>query len=95
MLLLDKQSGQVLNSYSGHRNTTYRCDARTTHDDAFVVAGSESHALACWDLLDAKLANANANTNGHAGVLTSLDTHPSKHAIVTASVDSTIRRWRK
>ena len=52
---MDKGSGQLLQSYSGHVNSDYRILSALGLADAVVVSGSEDGRLLAWDLLEAKV----------------------------------------
>lgn len=39
--LIDKDTGELLNTYKGHLNTSYRCANAFSFDDGFVMSGSE------------------------------------------------------
>jgi mitogen-activated protein kinase organizer 1 len=50
--LMDAIAGKLLNDFSGHAHSSYRCRACFGHGEASVVAGDESGAIWAWDLLD-------------------------------------------
>jgi mitogen-activated protein kinase organizer 1 len=50
--LMDAFTGKVLNDFSGHAHTSYRCRACFGHGEASIVAGDENGAVWAWDLLD-------------------------------------------
>jgi hypothetical protein len=43
---------KLLNDFSGHTHTSYRCRACFGHGEASIVAGDENGAVWAWDLLD-------------------------------------------
>jgi len=88
--LLDKQSGEMLAEYKGHKNEDYKVDSRLSHNDAYVVSGSESGEVFFWDLVQ---GNVKFNKKAHPTVVTSIDYHPSKPVLLTASVDGVVKVW--
>jgi len=50
--LMDAITGKLLNDFSGHVHSSYRCRACFGHSEASVVAGDENGAIWAWDLLD-------------------------------------------
>jgi mitogen-activated protein kinase organizer 1 len=53
--LLDKESGTLLNTYTGHTNTEYRLRCTFTRMDTHIVSGSEDGAVVCWDILEVSI----------------------------------------
>ncbi|KAI9798690.1 MAG: hypothetical protein M1833_004679 [Piccolia ochrophora] len=53
--LLDKGSGKLLQSYSGHKNTEYRVRSGLAMNDAFVVSGSEDGQVWVWDVVEGEV----------------------------------------
>ena len=90
--LLDKDSGELLNDYSGHCNNQYKISSCLDNTDAYVLSGSEDNLIYVWDLVDAKIL---AKIPGHGNVVTSISYHPKQLEFVSASVDGTIRIWRR
>jgi WD40 repeat protein len=50
--LMDASSGKLLNDFTGHSHTSYRCRAVFGHGEATVVSGDEAGSVWAWDLLD-------------------------------------------
>lgn len=50
--LFDATTGKVLNAFTGHAHTSYRCRACFGHEEASVVCGDESGQVWAWDLVD-------------------------------------------
>jgi WD40 repeat protein len=50
--LMDAIAGKLLNDFSGHVHSSYRCRACFGHGEASVIAGDENGAIWAWDLLD-------------------------------------------
>ena len=41
-----------IHSYKGHTNSDYKLDSCLSHDDAYVVSGSEDGRVCFWDLVE-------------------------------------------
>jgi mitogen-activated protein kinase organizer 1 len=52
LLLLDKQSGNVLSEYKGHKSEKYKVQCSFNNDDGYVLCGSEDGNVFCWDIVD-------------------------------------------
>jgi mitogen-activated protein kinase organizer 1 len=50
--LMDAITGKLLNDFTGHVHTSYRCRTCFGHGEASVIAGDEDGAIWAWDLLD-------------------------------------------
>lgn len=50
--LIDMTSGKMLNDFTGHTNSSYRCRACFGHGEATVICGDEQGMVWAWDLLD-------------------------------------------
>lgn len=49
---MDAATGKMLNDFTGHTVTSYRCRACFGHGEASIVAGDEKGMVWAWDLLD-------------------------------------------
>lgn len=67
-------------------------DCAVNRTDNYVLSGSITGELYCWDLVSAEVARKLCHTKGK--VLNSLAVHPSKNVLLTASVN-TIKVWGK
>lgn len=50
--LLDRKTGQVLNTFQGHMNTQYRIRACFDVAEATVLCGDEEGRVWSWDLVE-------------------------------------------
>ena len=41
--------------YKGHKNSDYKLDSSLSHDDAYIVSGSEDGRICFWDLVEVQL----------------------------------------
>jgi len=89
--LLDKASGEVLNEYKGHSNSTYRIESCLTNDDAYVICGSEDNQVYIWSLVEGRVVHT---LKGHTKVVTSVCYHPKETCLLTASTDGTTKVWK-
>ena len=62
-----------------------------SHDDAFVVSGSEDGSVHMWDLVDPKRT---VQLNGHRSPVVSVSCHPKRLELLTASHDGTAKIWK-
>ncbi|CAO3673063.1 unnamed protein product [Umbelopsis ramanniana] len=88
--LMDKANGTLLNEFKGHHHTEYKLQSAFSNDDAYVLSGSEDNKLYIWDLLEGNQVEA---LEGHKGIVTSIDYHPTETAMISGSVDGSIMIW--
>lgn len=88
--LLDRSTGELLNTYSGHKSGQYRVGCAMSADDAFVLAGSEDGDVFVWDLVDCSVTH---KLKGHRGVVCDVAYHPTKPIAVSSAVDGSIIVW--
>lgn len=50
--LLDSTTGKLLNDFTGHANSSYRCRACFDHNEGVVLCGDEEGRVWAWDLVD-------------------------------------------
>ena len=81
--LVDKDSGAVLNTFTGHSNKEYKLDSFVSCKDTFVMSGSEEGDIYFWDLIQAKVIHK--IESAHEGTVYSMTRHTSKDIIITAS----------
>ncbi len=62
LTLLEKASGEVLNSYVGHTNSSYHVGSCFTNTDAHVVSGSEDGHIVFWDLVEVCISGVGVAT---------------------------------
>lgn len=59
-------------------------------NDNYIISGSKTGEMWCWDLVSAKIVKKYLHTCGK--VLNSLSVHPTKDVVLTSSVE-TIKIW--
>lgn len=88
--LIDRFSGELLNSFNGHQNSTYKIDSCLSNNDSYVVSGSEDGYIYFWDLIESKVVHK--LKHGPSGVVYSVSVHPTKNCLLTASSNS-VKLW--
>ena len=51
--LLETDTGELLNAYTGHQANSMRAEGRLSHDDACVLSTSEDGRVVAWDIVQA------------------------------------------
>lgn len=88
--LMDKGSGELLSTYTGHKNLTYKIESCLSNDDAYVISGSEDNSIHVWDLVE---ASSVLTLKGHFGPVCGLAYHPTENLLLSSSADGTVRLW--
>lgn len=65
--LLDKDSGDILQTYRGHTNTKYVIDSALDPSDAYVVSGSEDGKFIAWELVEGEMETKLLPEDGSLG----------------------------
>ena len=90
--LLDRDTGESLSEYTGHTNVEFKVDSVLSHNDAYVVSGSEDGSLCFWELVEGRIVFR--KQHAHDTVISSCSYHPSKPALLTACVGGAIKLWQ-
>jgi mitogen-activated protein kinase organizer 1 len=88
--LFEKESGELLSSYTGHVCKESKTECKLTNTDAHVVAGSEDGRVVFYDLVEEKEVQS---LKCHKGCVTSITYHPDEVAMATAGLDGVARVW--
>jgi mitogen-activated protein kinase organizer 1 len=91
--LLDVSTGELLATYEGHKNASYKLGCSILHDDSLVVSGSEDGRLCLWNLVDSGSAPVVGKTCSQS-VVCAVAAHPSHRVVLTGSHDGTLLAWR-
>ncbi|KAJ3407290.1 Cullin-4B [Chytriomyces hyalinus] len=80
--LFDKENGEMLASYKGHKNTDYKVISTLSNDDAHVLSGSEDGRICVWDLVEGDMVETiAAHGSGATGrLVTCVAYHPKEDA---------------
>uniref|UniRef100_A0A8B9FLG4 WD repeat domain-containing protein 83 n=1 Tax=Amazona collaria TaxID=241587 RepID=A0A8B9FLG4_9PSIT len=89
--LLDKDTGELLGEYKGHRSTTYRLDCVLSEQDTHVGCASEDGHVYFWDLVEGSLARS---LPVGRGVVQSLSFHPTLPCLLAAT-EGQVQLWRE
>ncbi|KAH9819190.1 WD40-repeat-containing domain protein [Melampsora americana] len=91
--LIDRERGEMLQKFTGHRSQSYRSHTSLSFDEAQVLAGDEDGLLWAWDLESGK-RNAAMSFEAHKKVITWVESDP-KHPgqLITASADGLVKIW--
>nr|XP_044607819.1 WD repeat domain-containing protein 83 isoform X1 [Equus asinus] len=89
--LLDKDTGELLGEYTGHKNREYKLDCCLSERDTHVVSCSEDGKVFFWDLVEGALALA---LPVGPGVVQSLAYHPTEPCLLTA-MGGSVQCWRE
>ncbi|VEN34700.1 unnamed protein product [Callosobruchus maculatus] len=76
--------------YTGHKTEDMQIESAIITNDNFVLSGSKTGELFCWDLVSAEIVKKYIHTPNK--VLNSLSVHPRKDVVLTACVGS-IKLW--
>ncbi|ORY42794.1 WD40 repeat-like protein [Rhizoclosmatium globosum] len=95
--LFDKENGELLASYKGHKNTDYKIISTLSNDDAYVVSGSEDGRICFWDLVEGTMVNSIAahGTGAMGKLVTSVTYHPTDDTLITTSTDGLCHVYSK
>ncbi|NXE30930.1 WDR83 protein, partial [Ardeotis kori] len=89
--LLDKETGELLGEYKGHRSTAYRLDCVLSERDTHVGSASEDGNVYFWDLVEGSLA---LSLPVGRGVVQSLSFHPALPCLLAAT-QGQVQLWRE
>nr|XP_042910363.1 WD repeat domain-containing protein 83-like isoform X2 [Parasteatoda tepidariorum] len=81
--LTDKEGGEVLSEYIGHKNERYRIESCLNDTDSLVVSGSEDGCVYMWDLIEGSIKETLKHERHK--VVHSISFHPSKPIMLTAA----------
>eukprot|EP00877_Chromochloris_zofingiensis_P007605 jgi/Chrzof1/3098/Cz12g11190.t1 len=88
--LLDKGTGELLATYTGHQHESVKMECAITPSDAYVIGSSEDGSVLYWDLVEANVVH---KFQAHTGVVCSLAIHPQATYLLTSSTDGTVKVW--
>jgi len=92
--LMDSEDGQVLQTFLGHRNTSYRIKSCFGFAESTVMTGDENGQLFVWSLeLGSIIWSGRASEKSNKAILWT-DHHPTKDTgLVTAGSDGLVSVW--
>ena len=86
-----RETGDVLATYTGHTNSKYKSESCFSKNDKNVVGTSEDGSVYVWDLVSSKLINS---TKCHQNVISSIHRHPTLNTYITSSYDGSLSIWK-
>lgn len=88
--LFDKDSGELLNTFSGHESKDYLLQNSVNEKDSHIISGSASGEIFYYDLVSSKCTQKLVHTKGKPVV--TLSHHPTDNCLLTACEDE-IKLW--
>ncbi|XP_071949972.1 WD repeat domain-containing protein 83-like [Antedon mediterranea] len=89
--LLDKDNGELLGEYTGHKNSEFKVESCLNHTDSHIVSGSEDGRICFWDLVEGTMSSTIADAGD--GVVHSVTFHPTEACMLSAAQGS-FKVWR-
>lgn len=80
---MDKNSGELLSEYKGHKTKDYFVESCINHKDTHILSGSTDGNIYCWELISGQVSNLLPHTPGQT--VHSISPHPSKNFYLSAS----------
>ncbi|XP_032528306.2 WD repeat domain-containing protein 83 [Danaus plexippus] len=88
--LFDKDTGELLNTFSGHESKDYMLENAVNERDSHIISGSASGEIFYWDLISSNCTQKLTHIKNKPVV--SLSHHPTANKLLTACEDE-IRLW--
>jgi len=92
LLLLDMETGEVLQELKGHKNCNYRIEGSLLNNDAVVLSGSEDGFVYAWSLTEGKILDRYSHVQHR--VVHSVSCHPSKPEFLAAA-EGSVYLWEE
>uniref|UniRef100_T1J599 WD repeat domain-containing protein 83 n=1 Tax=Strigamia maritima TaxID=126957 RepID=T1J599_STRMM len=89
--LFDKDTGELLAEYTGHKNSNYKIDSCLSHTDAQACSGSEDGFVYCWDLVESSIKAKLDHKTRRA--VHSISYHPELPCLISAT-ESRFHVWK-
>ncbi|KAL0279671.1 UNVERIFIED_CONTAM: hypothetical protein PYX00_001176 [Menopon gallinae] len=81
--LMDKETGELLTEYKGHKTGDYMIESCLDSKDKYILSGSTDGNLYCWELISNKLVKKFPHPNQKT--VHSVSPHPSGNYFLTAA----------
>lgn len=88
--LFDKDSGELLNTFSGHESRDYLLENAVNQTDSHIISGSASGEVFYWDLISSICTQKLVHSRNKPVV--SLSHHPTENFLLTACEDE-VKLW--
>ncbi|KAI8431368.1 hypothetical protein MSG28_015903, partial [Choristoneura fumiferana] len=96
--LFDKDSGELLNTFTGHESKDYLLENAVNAKDSHIISGSATGEVFFWDLISSKVTSKLVHKLNKP--IVSLSHHPTEDYLLTACEDEVIlwdeamrKRW--
>lgn len=86
--LFDKESGELLNTFSGHESKDFLLENAVNAKDSHVISGSATGEIWYWDLISSNCTQKLVHTRNKPVV--SIDYHPTEDFLLSAGEDEII-----
>lgn len=87
--LFDKDSGEILNTFSGHESKDFLLENAVNEKDSHIISGSANGDILYWDLVS---SNCVSKLKHGSKPVVSINHHPTDNYLLTAS-DDEIKLW--
>ena len=98
LVLLELQSGRVLQTYKEHANSQFKISNGFSHDDSIVVTGTEDGHIVMYDLVEGakRLKFGRDNDKGHStgSVVTAVAWHPTENLLLSSDSEGKVILWK-
>jgi mitogen-activated protein kinase organizer 1 len=92
--LIDISTGELLATYEGHVNKTYKVGCAILHDDSVVLSGSENGKICFWNLADASGSTSpRVGMTSSASPVCAVAAHPCRGVVLSGSHDGSLLVW--
>lgn len=90
---MDTSDGSLLQTFTGHENTQYRCHSALSNRQDTVVAGDENGHLHTWDVLSGKRRSTRRGAHTKAVLWTECNPKVDGQ-VLTAGADGVVNVWQ-
>ena len=88
--LVDRDGGEILKEYSGHRANNFKLGVAYNKGDAYILSGSDDGSIFIYDILKENFSHKIKN---HCRAVSCIDMHPLKTSFLSSSFDNSITLW--
>lgn len=88
--LFDKDSGEILNTFSGHESKDYLLENAVNEKDSHIISGSATGEIFYYDLISATCVQKYVHTRNKPVV--SISHHPTENSFISVCEDE-IKLW--
>jgi mitogen-activated protein kinase organizer 1 len=92
--LIDRSDGSSLQTYMGHKHSSYRIHSTFGFGEASVLSGDEDGKMWKWDLADGKNIQLEEKVAQKAVLWTEQNPSKEMDQIVTAASDGSVKVWK-